>query len=234
MNAFLELLGPLASPNVAEASDRDRDNITPTDLARENTLDREPMQGLVRQVFLSGLTRGSQQVVFAPVDEQTQITSICTQVAECLADQVSGAVCLLGDPATEEPGPSSKQFGTETVDFKDSSQQLSHNLWKTSNSALFRGHAGAMPAHSLADRMERLSLEFDYAVLQAPPASSSGVAELLGSLSDGVVLVLRAHSTRRAVAKSVKERLIERHVKILGTVLTERTFPIPELLYRRF
>jgi Mrp family chromosome partitioning ATPase len=52
-------------------------------------------------------------------------------------------------------------------------------------------------------------------------------------LADGVVLVLEANSTRRVTAKKAKQALEAANVRILGTVLNNRTFPIPEGLYRR-
>jgi Mrp family chromosome partitioning ATPase len=48
-----------------------------------------------------------------------------------------------------------------------------------------------------------------------------------------VVVVVGAHSTRRETARKAKESLDAAHVHLLGTVLNNRTFPIPEALYRR-
>jgi hypothetical protein len=45
--------------------------------------------------------------------------------------------------------------------------------------------------------------------------------------------VLGAHSTRRATARKIKETLEAAQARILGTVLSERTFPVPERIYRR-
>jgi len=48
-----------------------------------------------------------------------------------------------------------------------------------------------------------------------------------------VVLVLEANATRRVAALSAKEALEAAGVRLLGTVLNDRTFPIPEKLYRK-
>jgi Mrp family chromosome partitioning ATPase len=76
-------------------------------------------------------------------------------------------------------------------------------------------------------------MEFEYVVIQGPAAGASSEAALLGQLTDGIILVLGARKTRRATAQSIKETLEAAHCRILGTVLMERTFPIPERIYRR-
>ena len=75
--------------------------------------------------------------------------------------------------------------------------------------------------------------EFEFAVIHGPTAGTSSEAALLGQLTDGIILVLGAHSTRRATARQIKETLEAAHCRILGTVLSQRTFPVPERIYRR-
>lgn len=55
---------------------------------------------------------------------------------------------------------------------------------------------------------------------------------IMGRLKDGVALVIEAHRTRRVKAQKAKEILQAANLKVLGTVLSERTFPIPEAIYR--
>jgi hypothetical protein len=51
-------------------------------------------------------------------------------------------------------------------------------------------------------------------------------------LNDGVALVIQADRTRRVTAQKAKEILQAANVKVLSTALSERTFPIPEAIYR--
>ncbi len=57
-------------------------------------------------------------------------------------------------------------------------------------------------------------------------------ATLLGQLADGMVLIVEANHNRRDTVLRTKEQLESAHVKLLGAVLDQRTFPIPEGLYR--
>jgi len=56
---------------------------------------------------------------------------------------------------------------------------------------------------------------------------------LLGQIADGVILILESMVTRRETARTAKENLAAANVKILGAVLNNHTFSIPETLYRR-
>jgi len=51
--------------------------------------------------------------------------------------------------------------------------------------------------------------------------------------ADGIILVVSAHRTRRIAARKIKEVLEAAQARILGTVLSDRIFPIPEGIYRR-
>jgi Mrp family chromosome partitioning ATPase len=81
--------------------------------------------------------------------------------------------------------------------------------------------------------MMELSKEFDYVLIDAPPVSSYADAVLLGQMADGVILVVEANSTRRGTARMVKETFEGAKVRLLGAILNNRTFPIPEALYRK-
>lgn len=92
---------------------------------------------------------------------------------------------------------------------------------------------GGWSAASLRGRLAELRLEFDYTVVQAPPSGVYNQTALLGHFCDGVILILEANSTRRAVARKVLETMRMAHVHLLGTVLAEREFPIPQSIYRK-
>jgi Mrp family chromosome partitioning ATPase len=90
-----------------------------------------------------------------------------------------------------------------------------------------------LKADRLKQRIEELRKEFDYVLIDAPPLSLYADAASVGQLTDGLVLVLEANMTRRETASRVIEAWSATKVPILGAVLNNRTFPIPESLYRR-
>jgi len=200
----------------------------------------EQIHCLVQQVFLTGRNKRARQVVFSAVDQETDVSSLCMSLGEVLSRQDSGTTCVVealpcpsAEGAVEDsaiaPANYQKRFGV----LRDGSRQLSSRLWFMPSNVLRDGNDGKFSALWLRGRLAELRLEFDYTVLQGPAAGVHSEAALLGRLCDGVVLVLRANSTRRAAAQRVKEMLHAANARLLGTVLSERTFPIPESIYKR-
>lgn len=56
---------------------------------------------------------------------------------------------------------------------------------------------------------------------------------ILSSYLDGVMLVVSEGKTRLHALKSLIEPLREKKVNLIGTVLSNRTFPIPKIIYKR-
>jgi hypothetical protein len=198
----------------------------------------EQIGGLVRQIFVSCGKKKIRQVLFSPVDEETQIVGLCMLVGQVLNAQNFGTICVVEAlprwaakhvRAIDAPISPQPKFGV----LRDSAQQLSNRLWFMPSQVLCDGAGSQWSASWIRGRLAELRLDFDYTVLQGPQAGIHDEAGLLASLCDGVVLVLRANATRRVVAQKVSEKLHAANVRVLGAVMTERTFPIPEALYRK-
>jgi Mrp family chromosome partitioning ATPase len=82
-------------------------------------------------------------------------------------------------------------------------------------------------------RMSELRAEFDYVLVDVAALSDANDAVLLGCGADGVVLVLKANTTRRESARKATHDLQAAKAKVLGAVLNQRTFPIPESIYKK-
>ena len=75
--------------------------------------------------------------------------------------------------------------------------------------------------------------EFEFSIVEAPPAGESNQALAMAQFADGIILVLSAHRTRRITACKTVEMLEAAKAHILGTVLADRIFPVPDRIYRR-
>ncbi len=200
----------------------------------------EQLLSLVRRLYLAGWPKPMRQVVFSGIRDSAAGAALCLRIAETLANQITAKVCLV----ETEPGTETEElvFGGARADVGDtpepagavraSSLQLKKNLWLVPVTA-WRSSEGAATLPWVRRRLGELRSEFDYAVIHAPPAGTSGEAETLAQLTDGLVLVVEAHRTRRVSARAIQQKLQAAHVPILGAVLSGRTFPIPERLYRR-
>jgi hypothetical protein len=194
---------------------------------------REQIRGLVRRVFFGGEDRPVKQVIFSAAEPQTDVSRICDQVGQALALEARSDVAIVSHCAAAElvvhglspqaPGAPIKSFSTP----------LMVNLWRVPE-RLLRERVG-QPGDTLnwLSCLAALRNEFEYAVIHGAPVGVSSEAALLGHLADGIILVLGADSTRRATASKIKETLQGTHARLLGTVLSDRKFPVPERIYRR-
>ena len=204
-----------------------------------NRFAEEQIRWLVRQVFFSPQPDAPRQVVFSAV-QHTDVGAICLRVAQILSDQVSGSTCVVeadvharGFESVLLNNGRPRGAGQKTFPpMRNSSQKISDQLWLVPLKTFLGDQQNDLSSPWLRERLAELRLEFDYTVIQAPAAGHSEAA-LLGQLSDGMILVLQANSTRRAAAKKVKQMLQATNVRLLGAVLSERTFPIPQKLYRK-
>ncbi len=201
----------------------------------------EEVLRLVRRLFLATDDSGrtvSRRVVFCGVDRADGSNLLCAKIGRCLASQVESPVCVVDTnvcPSADslfDLGPPDSPAVSESGNTRNGLQRVAGNLWLLSSDGL-ADKGGVPPLEQVRAGIRDLGSEFIYVVISAPPAGLSSDAALLGQIADGVVLVLEANSTRRETAKRAKEALEAADVRVLGTVLNNRTFPIPEKIYLR-
>jgi Mrp family chromosome partitioning ATPase len=74
---------------------------------------------------------------------------------------------------------------------------------------------------------------FDLVLIDSAPASASPDGVALSRFVDGVVLVLSADKTRKPVAESLKNQILQNGGNLLGMVFNNRRYHIPEFVYKR-
>ncbi len=77
-----------------------------------------------------------------------------------------------------------------------------------------------------AELLQRLSQDFEFVLIDSSPALQFSDARIIGRFVDGTILVIRAGSTSREAAVSVKERLTTENIPVLGTILTDWNVPL--------
>jgi hypothetical protein len=203
---------------------RETDSWTPEDFAREQ------IRGLVQRVFFACGSPPVRQVVFSAAGPNPYVANICDRVGHALALETRAHVAIV---SCEPPAGESSQAYVGSSGMKAKSMQLAINLWRVPAFGLRQDGEESRTGPFWLSFLAELRNEFEYAVIHSRAAEVSSEAALLGQLADGIILVLGAHSTRKATARKVKETLQGAQCRILGTVLSERKFPVPEGIYRR-
>jgi protein-tyrosine kinase len=198
---------------------------------------------LVQQVFLLQTQEPPRMVVFCGIDHGNGCSRMALSVAETLAGNARGAVCLV-EANFRSPGLPTMLGTTNHHGLTDALLRegpirgfikpvSSGSLWLLSSGSLAADSPNLLSSERLKARSLELRKEFEFVIVDAPPLTRYADAIALGQLSDGIVLVLEAESTRREAALMAVENLRSSGIQILGAVLNKRIFPIPEKIYSR-
>lgn len=218
------------------------DQATTASLPQIAEQSREQVAKLVQQLFHS--PDGGRVVVVAGIDPGNGGTWVSLQCARVLAEQTSGAVCLidgnLRNPALHDHFGISNHHGfTDLIrkggSFGEYVHRITGNLWLLS-CGFKEGEDGPgvlLNRPVLRARMQELRTAFQYVVVDAPSPTLGGDCAVLGQVADGVLLVIAEQDTRKESARNAVAELNRANVRVLGAVLNKRTFPIPQRIYDR-
>jgi Mrp family chromosome partitioning ATPase len=170
------------------------------------------------------------RVLFIGVEPGSGTTSIAAATAIGLARNLRVDVCLV-EANLKRPGVAN-QLGLYASrglsDVLDGTAELEDCVLQVAGCQGLRivpGGSGRTPfpgefaTAMAADVLRTLTSEGDYVVIDAPPILGNPETRTLLNWVDGVVLVLRAGSTRTGDAKKALRILKESGVPVLGTVL---------------
>jgi polysaccharide biosynthesis transport protein len=197
---------------------------------------------LVQRLFLTQSSSPFHTVVLTGVDRGDGCSRICVESGRILAASSKSSVCLV-DGNLRNPSLASSlgipdQWGlanslVEQGAIRSFTKQLQPNLWLLSAGTVDADSPGLLNSDRLKVRLQELRQEFDYILIDSPALNLCPDSLALGALADGVVVVLRADATRRESALKSLQTLRGAKVQVLGAILNQRTFPIPDFVYRR-
>jgi protein-tyrosine kinase len=200
---------------------------------------RHQIQGTVERVFLPASGTPPRCVAFAAVGADVGSAAVTAATAEMLALQTTGKVCVVdanfASPTVHDCYGMTNEAGL--TDALASGCALSELVRVVhTNLYLLSAGGGRVRASIAADnaraQLAHLAKTFKYVLVHGEPIGSAGETASVAPLMDGVVLVVAAEHTRRDLGRSVAEHLRGSGVTIIGAVLVNRRFPIPNFLSR--
>jgi Mrp family chromosome partitioning ATPase len=200
---------------------------------------RGQLERAAAQLYLDPLAPAPGVSVFLTLDPGASSRWVCAQIGDLVAFQRPASVCLI---EVDPTGPSLRERlglmesrGGRSI-FSDASLDLSQLPAQVPNSDLWLLTVGSsgrisnrLPANRLPDQIDRIRRRFDFILIDAPCFESSSLMFELARLADGAVLVLQP-GTRRQRALHRKQEFEAAGVKMLGIILADPSFPMPETI----
>ena len=192
----------------------------------------EPAFALMHQLFFPSAILRRTSILLAAADTASKTSSLGENIAVALAQVSGGMVGIIESASPLQRNPWEGKglpdgFGRGL--WQMYSSRLAERVWQIPITLL--GHEPNEKLGSTCDRLKELRSAFDYFLLSA--AMNDCEMPSLCNMCEAAVLVLTANVTRREAALKAKEQLLRQGVTLLGTVLDQRTMPIPESIYRR-
>ena len=106
------------------------------------------------------------------------------------------------------------------------------NLAFIASGAVAENPAELLGSEKMKEFLAEMKTQFDYVLIDTPPIISVTDSGILGSQAEGVLMVIQAGRTQRGIVKRAEELLTQAHSKILGHVLTNIEYHLPEYIYR--
>lgn len=217
------------------------DRVIQKELSQKDATDLlgEEMLRLAQTTFLSTNGLGPRQVIFCGVDEENGSSSVCASAGRAIAVMGSKSVCLVDANIRSQSLSRSLAVNTsipflsKASSIRDRCILIDHNLWLAGADLLTDSRGCLLPPGQLRLILQQLRDVFEYVLIDAPATTAGTEATLLGQIADAAILVVEANVTRRQTARRAKDTLEAAGVRLLGTVLRNRSFPLPQRLYKK-
>ena len=199
---------------------------------RPGNAQNEPAFALMHQLFFPSATPRRTSILLAAADSPSKASSLGESIAVALAQVSGGMVGIIESASPLQRNPWQEKglpVGAGRGLWQMYSSRVTERVWQIPVALL--GHEPNEKLGSTWDGLKELRGAFDFFLLSANVNDCEMPS--LCNLCEAAVLVLTANVTRREAALKAKEQLLQQGVTLLGTVLDQRTMPIPESIYRR-
>ncbi|MCA9407338.1 MAG: CpsD/CapB family tyrosine-protein kinase [Candidatus Omnitrophica bacterium] len=92
--------------------------------------------------------------------------------------------------------------------------------------------AELLSSDNMSDLLKEVKTKFDYVIIDTPPMIPVTDAGIIGSQVEGVLMVIQAGRTQRGIVQRAEELIHQSQSKVIGHVLTNIEYHLPEYIYR--
>jgi Mrp family chromosome partitioning ATPase len=202
---------------------------------------RDELMKFTQHVFLIPETKAPRTVVLTSPEPGDGCSWICCRASEILASQIKEPICLvdanLYSPVLHQIFGVDNHYGLS--DALESAEPIRSflrplggpNLWLLCSGGAASNHRRLLNPNAVRGRLAELCQYFKFVLIDSPALGLGSDAIVLGQAAEGVLLVLKANSSRRDSARKAVQDLQNAGGRVLGAVLNQRTLPIPQAIY---
>jgi hypothetical protein len=200
------------------------------------TIEQE-VKSLVQKVFFPSSGVPCRQMVFCGIEAENPSSSVVARTGRILAAMAREKVCIVDANHGKDgvsgiygvpPGLEAELGGSIVEACVPVAPRLYVLPWTPA-----RGRRDLPPPEELRSALAELEREFGYILVDAPGCLDNYDATAWAQSAGAAILVVEAESSHRTAASKAKQKLEEAGARFAGTVLHNRSFPIPKALYDR-
>lgn len=109
--------------------------------------------------------------------------------------------------------------------------RLSDQLFDILPAGTFKRGRAALNPERLRVLLHQLGGQYRFVVIDGEAIYASADSLVIGTLVDGVILVVCAEETRKEVAQAAAQRLTQAGARLIGSVFNKRKYYMPKWLY---
>lgn len=203
---------------------------------------RQQLTKLTHTLFLR--SGGSHVAAFSGVETGAGCSWILVRVAELLADAHAGSVCVVDanfrDPMLHKYLGIGNRCGLSDALVRphpvcEYVSRLGHGQLHllTSGSMIMNNAEPLLASSAFRICADELRAAFDFVLFDTPALAESSASLVVASRTDGLAMVVEADSTNREATLRATKDAVTANVSILGVVLNKRSYPIPEMIYKK-
>lgn len=123
---------------------------------------------------------------------------------------------------------------SEQAEIQDCAFHLDNteNLTLITSGAVPENPAELLASEKMSYFLAKVKSQFDFVIIDTPPIISVTDAGIVGAQTEGVLMVIQAGRTQRGIVRRAEELLHQSHSHIIGHVLTNIEYHLPEYIYR--
>jgi Mrp family chromosome partitioning ATPase len=203
----------------------------------------EEASEVVGRLFDHAATETSNRaLVFSAIGAECDSAPVSAMVAEVLSCETTASVCVIDANRVARRLHTYFQVGGDRgfsdvlitgVDPRSHLVRVASNLSILPWGSHSRDDCPDFTGEQVHRVLQDLLTVFDFLIVDVAPASEHRDAAVIGALLDGVAVIASANATRREPARRTIEKLRAAGARVVGVVLANRTFPIPEAIYRK-